>query len=182
MKRIMKKRKITKMIVLLLAMVMMFSIPIEASAAKVTAAKNWHKAKTVKKGKTSVTVPKMDISSSGYVKFKAPATKTYKFTINNVRKYGKKSSQGIEHNWISFGTKGRYDYLNSVAIKQNGKKTYTLWVCSQMSWSIGRTSKITSSTSLPSRSVSIRMKKGQTIYIQSGIDMDGKTCYDLTIK
>ena len=167
---------------MLLAMVMMFSLPIEASAAKVTATKNWQKAKTVKKGKTSVTVPKMDLSSAGYVKFKAPATKTYKFTINNIRKNGKSSSQVIEHNWISFKTKGNYGYLDSVAFKQNGSKVYTLWVCSKMIWSIGKPSKITSSTSLPSRSVNIRLKKGQTIYIQSGIDTESKTYYDLTIK
>lgn len=179
----MKKRKFTKIMVLLLAMVLMFSLPIEAAAAgKVTAGTSFKKAKTVKSGKTVVTTPKDSGQIVSYLKFKAPATKTYKITINNLRKYGKKSSQTIESIFINFNSLEKDGRINYLKFKQNEKKSYeTLWICSQESWKYGKTKKIKAGTFIPSRTAGIRLKKGQTIYIVAG-NKNYKRCYDLTIK
>lgn len=169
---------------MLLTMVMMFALPLEASAAsKVTAATTEKKAKTVKKGTTVVTVPKSS-KSFGYIKFKAPSTKTYKFTLKNIRRYGKKSSGDIIHTSVDFTTKDSYGGKKYLSFKQNGSNEYSLWLCSQKSWKINKpyTKKVTSSTSYPTRTASIRLKKGQTVYLSFCNVSDFKVSYDLTIK
>lgn len=168
-------------------MVMMFALPIEASAAaKVTATTNVSKAKRVKTGKTVVTVPKSRNFSAAYLKFTAPATRTYKFTFNNIRKYGRKSTQDIESMWIALETKKKRTYgtyYERINLKQNGERTNSLYLESKYSWSISKTytKKITADIFVPSRTASLRLKKGQTIYITAGTDSH-KVCYDLTIK
>ena len=161
----MKKRKFTKVFALLLAMVMVLALPVEASAAaKVTAVTKETKAKAVKKGKTVVTLPKATKKSStySYVKFKAPATKTYKITLGNLRKRGRSSASDILAAHSSLYKNGYYG-LDRVTIKLNKKKT-------------------TANTFLPSRTASVKLKKGETLYIGMGNIERTKLCLDLTIK
>ena len=182
----MKKRKFTKVFALLLAMVMVLALPVEASAAaKVTAVTKETKAKAVKKGKTVVTLPKATKKSStySYVKFKAPATKTYKITLGNLRKSGRSSASDILAAHSSL-YKNDYYGLDRVTIKLNKKKTDVMYICSAYSWSISKryTKKITASTFLPSRTASVKLKKGETLYIGMGNIERTKLCLDLTIK
>ena len=182
----MKKRKFTKVFALLLAMVMVLALPVEASAAaKVTAVTKETKAKAVKKGKTVVTLPKATKKSStySYVKFKAPATKTYKITLGNLRKRGRSSASDILATHSSLYKNGYYG-LDRVTIKLNKKKTDVMYICSAYSWSISKsyTKKITANTFLPSRTASVKLKKGETLYIGMGNIERTKLCLDLTIK
>lgn len=184
----MKKRKFAKVFALLLAMVMVFALPLEASAAsKVTAVTRDSKAKGVKRGTTVVTLPKATKKGStySYVKFKAPATKTYKITLSNLRKSGKSSDSDILAAHSSLYKRNSWG-LSSVNIKLNGKKTSVMYLCSTYSWSIDRAyssnKKITASTFLPSRTAAVKLKKGETLYIGMGNIEKAKLCLNLTIK
>ena len=169
-------------------MVMVLVLPLEASAAaKTTAAADWKKAKTVKTGTTVVTIgdPRKTKANDGYVKFKAGAAKTYKFTLSNIRKYGKKSANDVLITHAGFRTPTQYGGFKTLKFKQNKKDTYSLALCSAKSRKIALSTgnkKVYYYTSLPSRTVSFKLKKGETIYISLSNTNACKISYDLKIK
>lgn len=169
-------------------MIMVLALPMEASAAaKATAAADWKKAKAVKAGTTVVTIgdATKTKANNGYVKFKAPATKTYKFTLSNIRRYGKKSTNDVITTYAGFRTATQYGGYNTLKFKQNKKDTYSLYLCSVKSRNIALkygNKTVTAYTPLPSRTVSFKLKKGETIYIGLSNINRYKLSYDLKIK
>ncbi|MDO4632938.1 MAG: hypothetical protein Q4B01_03675 [Eubacteriales bacterium] len=147
--------KVKKVLVLLLAMVMLLSIPV--SAASVNGGKSYNKAKKVGRGTTVVT---QKAGTASYVKFKAPKTKKYKFTISSLRCGG--SFQNVYAN-AHFATGGEYNY---VTFKQNGNTTTTLFLTTTRNYNSSRKTGTTNITSLPKRTASFRLAKGQTVVMR----------------
>lgn len=163
-------KKSTKLLCLSLVMALVLSVfapttAIEAQAAKkVTTNYNIKKAPSVKVGTTTVTSKpykyanyKKNLSSVGYVKFKVPKTATYQFTISNVAKKG--DSKSYANGAVSFRTSTG----TSLKVKTEGGKAYTLWVRSAANYT--QNGKVTTSAFIPKRTATIKLKKGQIIYI-----------------
>jgi len=119
------------------------------------------KATKIKKGKTYT----LQFSPEGFVKFTAPKTKTYKFTFSNLKSVGKSGSD-INHSYITFYMNKYGTSLSGVtSVKTKGGTTSTLWVCTKYSYSLSRVSTVRTGTSLPTRTGSVKLAKGQTIYL-----------------
>lgn len=165
-------KKMTKGAALLLAASMMAAMP--AAAKTVSSGKTYAKAKAVKAGKTTI---KQKSGKRGYVKFTATASKTFKFTLNNLRCTG--DFQNVYAN-ANFTSGGEWKTLTT---KQNKKKTTTLWLTTARNWANTTNKKVTYSTNIPSRTASFRLAKGQTVVLYLYGAASGKTFYyDLKIK
>ena len=119
------------------------------------------KATKVKKGKTIIIV------GQGWAKFKAPKTKTYTFTLSNIVTKGVDPARDINNGYFLLGYFER-NYFWSKRIKQNGQKVGSAYVCTPYSWSLQSESvkaHPTGYTSLPSRSVKLKVRKGATLYM-----------------
>ena len=110
------------------------------------------KAKTVKKGTYKVTLKKKNGSFCGYMKFTAPTTKTYSFTISNVR-----SNTG--HYACGFGYVMRYsgygDSIGQVPVSTKGGSSTPMWFASRKS----------SGGFIPKRTGKITLNQGETVYL-----------------
>ena len=158
----------------------MFNNTVEAATKKVSTnynadklrnVKNINKIPSVKKGKTKVTLKKQ----GSYVKFTANKTKKYTFTFSNVKK-----GSGYVCGHVSINDlKGTYvKYFSSKKIKTYGGKTYALRLANRddnYGTKVYRYKK--------SRSTTIKLKKGQTVYIYGSFAGSGnKASFDLKIK
>ncbi len=112
------------------------------------------KAATVKKGTTKLVIKK----GEGYVKFKAPKTKYYKFTFSNF-KSKKFSSNGFIY--IQKPDKYSPEYSWQENVKTKGGKSTTLW----MSVNGYKHSGKLLYRPLAKRTGKIKLKKGETVYI-----------------
>ena len=131
------------------------------------------KAVTAKKGTQTVKL----LGSGGFLKFKAPKTKTYTFTGYGVKKpSGEYSSYGYFYLMTVSGS-GSYKYLKINNVKTKGGKNTALYINSNKNSTSGKKA----TRSLKSRSGSIKLKKGQTVYIYSWFTSK-KTSYKLKIK
>lgn len=186
-------KKLSKVLALLLAMIMLVALPMEASAAaRVTAstsARNQAKIKTVKRGKTTVTVigggsKKL---TTGLVKFTAPASKTYKITLSNLHKYKRKTTQDILVGGASFLKKSTSGRVSGVTFRQNEKRKENLLLMGSAKAAYYNSGKVTSNTPLKTRTANIRLRKGETLYviltnIEGTARKTCRLCYDVTIR
>lgn len=151
---------------------------VEAQAArKATAQKNWKKAPAVKTGTTTVTSKKAKTSTAKWVKFKAPKKGTYKFTVSNF-----KPSDEINCGSFTFYTDpAKYDTLTN--LKTQGGRTSNFHIASKkfmQYYKPGNTAKKNRYRS--SRTVTINMTKGQTVYMRLYYTTATKYTYSLNIK
>ena len=176
-----------KLIVCVIMAVSMFSLsaPPAMAAAKVTASSNKiGKAKKVKIGTTYVTVKKSSAydSKDRYLKFAAPKSGRYKITFSNIKSVpGKKKDFNCGSIAISKILYKTSKEPSSVKIKTKGGSTYFLYVCSKFMNSLNKDKKIDKYSYLPSRTASISLKKGETIWIQMSF-VEKTTACKLVIK
>lgn len=175
-----KKRKSTLLVCLGMVMTLAFATlapmtSMEAQAAKtVTSNYTYTKAPAVKTGTTTVIAKPYKGSNNStktktavsWVKFTAPKAGTYQFTISN---YGVKGdSSAILHGAVTMMT-GKSTYSGAkypksyLKVKTQGGKVYTLWLCSASAYR--NYGKITTGTSLTSRTATVKLKKGQVVYL-----------------
>lgn len=111
------------------------------------------KAAVVKKGTTTLTFTK----GQGYVKFTAPATKTYTFTFSNMT--GKDVYTAFVEVQMKDKYSPKYSFMTQVTTK--GGKSNTLWLLHKSkSYKGGKVI----SRPLKTRSGKIKLKKKQVIY------------------
>ena len=113
------------------------------------------KAVTVKKGTTNLTITK----GEGWIKFKAPSTKTYSFTFSNL----KTKNDGVIA-YVDFKKQDKYDknWLTYVKVATKGGKTDALWLKSK-DFSESTTKLIY--RPLNSRTGKVKLKKGEILYM-----------------
>ena len=130
------------------------------------------KAATVKKGTTNLTYSK----GQGWVKFKAPSTKTYKFTFSNLK------AKGGSNAYVSFLRIWDYDNtgLTHTKVSTKGGKNEALFLCSN-DRATGKSGKVIY-RALHSRTGKIKLKKGQTIYLYFNSTTTKKNTMKLVIK
>lgn len=154
--------------------------PLQAQAKSVTTkASTRATAKTVKKGTTTVKVKKY----GSYTKFKAPKTKTYKFTFSSVKAL-KKGKTSIFNGHVTF-YKGSPTSYKNLQVKTAGGKTYTLYLCTKAYRNVNTrygSSTVSAYTPLPKRTAKVKLTKGTTVYFQSGFMISGGASYKLKIK
>ena len=189
----MKSKKGIKKLLMALALVLCVaafvpataSVQAEAKTKKVTANKNYKKAPALKKGITykikAITYKTKQYYTEGtYVKFTAPATGTYKITINNITSVPKaKDGKDILYGHFYISKLYSPKYLYTEKVKTQGGKAYSLPTTTKYCY---KKTKISSYTSLPSRYAKIKLKKGETIYMKHIFSNDSKKCtYNLKI-
>lgn len=151
---------------------------VEAQAAKkVTANAQYQKAPTVKTGTTTVTSKKNKVSTAKWVKFKAPKTGTYKFTVSNF-----KPADETNCGHFNFYTNpASYDRLEN--LKTEGGRNDNFSIASKKFMAYykpGDTKK--KDRYRTSRSVTINMTKGQVVYMRLYYTTGDKYTYSLNIK
>lgn len=173
-------KKSTKLVCLGLVVALALSVftpsaAIEAQAAKkVTANYNYKKAPAIKTGTTTVTAKKYNGSNNKsktktaipWVKFTAPKAGTYQFTISDLTVKGKSNTTVVSAvgMWTGVNTWSGSTYPQSyLKVKTKGGKTSTLWLCSKNAYL--SSGKVSTATSLPSRTATVKLKKGQVVYI-----------------
>ena len=149
------------------------------SAKTVTAKPNYKKAPKVKVGTTIVKVNKKG-STPQAVKFVAPKTGKYVFTMGEVTipapdEYGK----FICHGYCQICTADRFG-LAPKKVKTKYGKDFSLYLCTMDSFLIDGDSGAVY-CSLPERSATVKLKKGKKIYV-TGWFTDPHATYRLTIK
>ena len=118
------------------------------------------KASKVKKGTTILTIPK----AGGYIKFVAPATKTYKITFSNIKDKKSKDEKVLITPLMKYDLDPQYCVSVDVST-QGGKTSYFYMLCKDYPV-FEKNRKIDASTSLKSRTAKIKLKKGETIYFE----------------
>ena len=169
----MKTKKKALLGILMLALMCMMLFPTSAFA-KTKTVKNQKfvtklstinkKAATVKKGTVTLKMK----SQEGYIKFKAPKTKTYKFAFSNLKILTPGSDQ-IVHGHASGYMISPYNGKNVTSMysrpfSTKGGKNDTLFVTTNYCWGLDPGKEVNENTSLPARTGKIRLKKGETLY------------------
>lgn len=129
------------------------------------------KAVSVKKGTYTI---KMGTKSSGYLKFKAPKTKSYKFTFSKLKT---NTSYTCGHAYIMTDSKYGNGYITYATMKTQGGSNSVLWLATKNS----STSVHKKDRFLASRYGTIKLTKGQVVYIYLNI-VNPKTSLRLNIK
>lgn len=137
----------------------------QAAAKKVNASStNYKKAAALKTGKNIVHVKK----STAMTKYTAKKTKTYtfKFTGLNAEKKSYRKTNNVNGS-VGFSVI-QYGGLCSKKVKTRGGSTYSAYLCSKKVWNnTYNKSNITKYSVLPTRTVKVKLKKGQTIYMKN---------------
>lgn len=184
------KRQLRRSIILLvISMLALGCMVISASAAKkipvkklknldykASCARIKKNATTVKTGTCRVQVGK---KKSGYVKFKAPKTKDYTFTLSGVKttnKYGY-STDFANIKYIKRYSFSKKEYLYDYQVRTQGGKAFTLWFGTKKSVSNYNTNLSTRA----SRYGKIKLNKGETVYLYFYFSYAGDSC-QLNIK
>ncbi len=131
------------------------------------------KATRVTRGTTRLTIK----GGKGYMKFKAPKTKTYTFTMSNM-KSNRFSASGYWYIMKSYGSGGRY--IGQVPVRTQGGRTTAMWM-GVNGRNPGSTGKKIYRT-LAKRSAKIKLKKGEEVYIYVYNGGGGKTTATLSIR
>lgn len=134
-----------------------------------------HKAATtVKKGTTKLTYKK----GVGYIKFKAPSTKTYSFKFSKV-----KSKKFSSCAYVSAYAPSTYKEKNLAVKKMStkGGKYNTLWLSANGYKHSAKSAK-TLYRPIATRTGKVKLKKDQWIYFFLGNESGGKTTLTLKIK
>lgn len=155
------KRRSLALALAVVLMTGMLGLTADAAAKKTVKNQNFttttstinKKATTVKKGTTTLTFTK----GQGYVKFKAPSTKTYKFTFSNL------TGKDVYTAFVEVQTKSKYSskYSFMTPVTTKGGKTETLWLLQKNKTYKG--GKLLSRP-LKTRAGKIKLKKNQMIY------------------
>ncbi len=110
------------------------------------------KAKTVKKGTYKVTLKRKGYDYHGYMKFTAPKTKTYSFTISNVTPNGGRYACGYGYvmRYSGYG-----DSIGQVPVSTKGGKQSAMYFASRRS----------SGGFITNRTGKITLNQGETVYL-----------------
>jgi len=141
-----------------------FSVsPVSAQAAtkKVSATTNYKKAPKLKVGTNKVTAKK----NNSYVKFTAPKTGTYTFTISNIATIkGRNPDTNLGNLYIE---KMSGSYLSTQRVSTNGGKNTVLWTATKDSYNrYYKGKKVTKDTYLATRYGKLKLKKGETVWLE----------------
>ena len=136
------------------------------------------KVPAVKKGTTRVTQKKQH----ALVKFTAPQTKAYTFTVSNVSDPSDKSNIACGHYYI-LKDNGR-GYLESLTASTQGGKNSTLRIATPQFLNNWNQSGSKSTWYLKSRYGKVKLKKGETVYLDVFVTVgtNKKSLYTLNIK
>lgn len=153
------------------------SVEAQAAAKKITGNKNWKKAPSVKVGTTTVTSKKAKTNTAKWVKFTATKKGTYKFTVSSFN-----PADQINCGTFTFYTNpAKYETLRN--LKTEGGRTDRFYIASKkfmQHYKPGKTAKKDRYRS--SRTVTINMTKGQTVYMRLYYTTANKYTYSLKIK
>lgn len=141
---------------------------------KVTSNYKYKKSPAVKTGTTIVTArpykdsnnKKKNMTAVSWVKFTAPKAGTYQFTFSDYVVKANKNEKF--YGCITMYT-GISSYADSpypqtyLKVKTNGGKTNTLWMCSPSAYI--KPVKVDVYDSLPSRTATVKLKKGQIVFM-----------------
>lgn len=175
-----KRKKSTLLVCLGLVMVLVLTtfVPtasMEVQAVrKVTSNYKYKKAPAAKTGTTIVTAKpykrsnnnKKNMTAVSWVKFTAPKAGTYQFTFSD---YVVKANQNDKfygaitmHTGINTYADSSYPQ-NYLSVKTNGGKTYTLYMCSPSAYE--KPAKVDKYDYLSSRTATVKLKKGQIVFM-----------------
>ena len=180
----MKSTKGIKKILMALALVLCVaafvpataSVQAEANTKKVTANRNYKKAPALKFGITYKVTEKVNHSM---VKFTAPRNGTYKVTISNIATLPKVKGR-TDHNLGNLYIRKPYyngKYLMSQTVKTQGGRYSCLFTATKDSYNhFYKGQKVKTGTYLASRYGKIKLKKGETIYMDYFYTGKGGKC------
>ena len=194
------KGRLKRTIVMLLTAVMIMGATLNVSAASgaviksvknssettslTTASKN---ATTVTKGTTRLRIA----GGRGFVKFTAPKTGTYSFMVSNVQGQKKMNACASVGTYIAVPPQKLWTgkvlagYLKEVTVSTAGGRASYLRLISnkKMTRSSGQNRYLSGTRKyLPSRTGTIKLNKGQTIYLYFSNLGDGRTTANLVIR
>lgn len=191
----MKKNNVIKRVLMAATFVLMLAVVIPAAgtvevqaAKKVTAGVTEKKAKTVRVGTTTVTARKCakDDMHHAYLKFKAPKSGKYVFTLSDFKTKGRKVSQDVEIGYFSLLTKDTYGFYPET-VKTEGGKTERMNICTGAAAkdayykSLNKESKKVNRY-LSKRTATIKLKKGETVWLFVSYTNYRQFSYKLNIK
>ena len=172
-----RKRRRAVAVMLLIAVMICSSLSTAAAAKKSVKTQVFttktsvaqKRATTVTKGTTVLTFN----GGRGYIRFKAPATKTYTFTFSNIKDTEKHVVMSIG---VQKPNKGDKSHLNLVDVRTQGGKNCFLKMAAN-----GYRDKYGSGTNkyLTTRSCKVKLQKGQVLYFHFGT---WKTKHTATLK
>ena len=152
------------------------SVQAEAKTKKVTANKNYKKAPALKLGITYKVTEKVNHSM---VKFTAPKNGTYKVTISNIATFPKVKGR-TDHNLGNLYIRKPYyngKYFMSQTVKTQGGRYSCLFTATKDSYNhFYKGRKVKTGTYLASRYGKIKLKKGETIYMDYSYTGKGGKC------
>ena len=128
------------------------------------------KAKKVSIGTTNLTYSKVNGRGEGYVKFTAPKTKNYKFTVNSLKCSKGSFTNGHITAYMVKGS-GKYQYLSSVSFKSTNSYQH---IASKKS-----------KYDMTNMKGTLKLNKGETVYIYCSFlakNKKGKITTKLVIK
>lgn len=175
----MKKRSRSKifllMLVVLVGTVFLASVSSVQAAQTVTTNKSWQKAKVIKKKGTYNINSKV---KSGYIRFTAPKTATYTISVYNIRNWGKNSSESdlVGQFWVNKESK-RGGFVEPLKLKTNYGQSQVFPLASKLvvnRW--GNAGRNTTGKCLYSRYAKVKLKKGETVYIQTDMAANKYQC------
>ncbi len=136
------------------------------AATKKTANKNYKKAPAIKVNKTYKITSKTK-GGNTYVKFTAPKSANYVFTIYDVKNY--KPSAGYDGRDLSnfyIRKKSSYsNYLSLQYVKTQGGKATCLFMATPQWYSKYPVKKPTINSYLKKRTATLKLNKGETVYV-----------------
>ena len=147
---------------------------------------------TVKKGKVTIKQKTHyekewdDYEVNGYLKFKAPATKTYKFTFSNLKGGKNPGIMGYRREAsMQFFVRSGKKYLDTIDVKTNGGKTAIINIADKKTynkWHKNKKKKV--DQALVKSTVKKKKKKGEVVFINvtAGYAGKGTTSFNLEIK
>lgn len=147
------------------------SVDAQAAAKKVTAGTSFYKAKTVKSGTTTVTVKKCSKKQfhDSYVKYIAPKTGYYVFTLSDFKTKGVKASKDVATGYFSLYKNDGYG-RDRQKVKTEGGKASFLSICTKAAakdsfYKMLNAESKKADRHFVKRSATIKLKKGQTVWI-----------------
>ncbi|MBQ8528003.1 MAG: hypothetical protein IJ429_05950 [Lachnospiraceae bacterium] len=163
------------------------TVDAQAAPKKVTANKNYKKAPSIKINKTYKVTSKTK-GGKTFVKFKAPKTGTYVFTISNVKTY-KPSKNDDGRDLANFYIKkmvgsSSYKYLGMQQVKTQGGKATCINMCTPGWYKKYPVKKAKTGSNLQKRTATIKIKKNEVVYVNMSY-YTGKDCkctYELKVK
>lgn len=175
----MRHMRLRRLGALLLAVLIALTVTTPAAAAvskkvvyrkyPATAAALDKNAVEVKKGKTKLALKK----GAGWVRFKAPKTATYRFTVSGLTT---RTTYNCGYAYLKTPRRGRQASPSSMRFTTQGGKAYTLYVATKADKSGTKAHRC-----LKSRTAKVRLAKNQVVYLYFSV-AEADTKVNLTIK